>query len=150
MPTSACSVFSPPLLTCLHDFVHVCRRPDLKNVAVLEGGMLRHELYSMIHVPRLKHKNAAELFLGFGIGAVRSGDFAVFPIQGEGGFRRLERFSASPMPVGAKMVVVFKACVEQRVSLALGQGIELGFVEVSETQVFHSSSPCAPVKTGEV
>jgi hypothetical protein len=30
--------------------------------------MLRHELYSMIHVPRLKDENAAELFLGFRIG----------------------------------------------------------------------------------
>jgi hypothetical protein len=27
--------------------------------------MLRHELHSMIHVPRLKDENTAELFLGF-------------------------------------------------------------------------------------
>ena len=33
--------------------------------------MLRHELYCMIHVPRLKDGNAAELFLGFRMGAVR-------------------------------------------------------------------------------
>jgi len=68
--------------------------------------MLRHEVYSMIHVPRLKDENAAELFLGFRIGTVRRCDFAVLPIQGQGGFRRLKRFSTSPMPVGAKMVVV--------------------------------------------
>jgi len=40
---SACSVLSPSLL--------------------LQGRMLRHDLYSMIHVPHLKAANAAELFL---------------------------------------------------------------------------------------
>ena len=49
--------------------------------------MLRHELYSMIHVPRLKDENAAELFLGFRIGTVRSCDFA------------LEQRTDSPAPV---------------------------------------------------
>ena len=34
--------------------------------------MLRHELYSMIHVPRLKHANAAELLLGFLLGQRQS------------------------------------------------------------------------------
>ena len=57
----------------------------------------------MIHVPRLKDSNAAELFRGFRIGTVRSCDFAVLPVQGQGGFRRLKRFSNSKMPVGAKM-----------------------------------------------
>jgi hypothetical protein len=56
----------------------------------------------MIHVARLKDENAAELFLRFGIGTVRGYDFAVLPIQGQGGFRRLKRFSSSKMPVGAK------------------------------------------------
>src|SRR5215475_6143970 len=104
-PSSACSVLSPSLLTCLNHFVHVRRWPNLENAAVLQGRMLRHELYSMIHVLRLKDENAAELFLGFRIGTVRRCDFAVLPIQGQGGFRRLKRFSTSPMPVGAKMVL---------------------------------------------
>ena len=43
--------------------------------------MLRHELYSMIQVPRLKDENAAELFHGFRVGTVRRCDFAVLPIQ---------------------------------------------------------------------
>src|SRR5215472_9066338 len=81
-PSSACGGLSPSLLTCLHDFVHVRRWPNLENVAVLQGRMVRHELYSMIHVPRLKDENAAELFLGFRIGTVRSCDFAILPIQG--------------------------------------------------------------------
>jgi hypothetical protein len=102
--------------------------------------MLRHELYSMIHVPRLKHANAAELLLGFRIGTVGRRDFAVLPRQGQGGFRRLKRLS-SRMPVGAKMVVVFKACIEHGVSLALSHAIEFAFVVVSETDVFHGSSP---------
>src|SRR5262245_56568789 len=140
-PRSACSVFSPSLLTCLNHFVHVRYWPNLENAAVLQGRMLRHELYSMIHVPRLKDENAAELFLGFRIGTVRSCDFPVLPIQGRGGFRRLKRFSTSPMPVGAKMVVVFKAGVEHRVLLVLGHAFVFAFVEISQTDVFHCSSP---------
>jgi hypothetical protein len=61
---STCRVLSSSLLTCLHDFVHVPRWPNLENVAVRQRRMLRHQLYSMIHVPRLKDENAAELFLG--------------------------------------------------------------------------------------
>src|SRR5262249_22868777 len=74
---SACRVLSPALLTCLHQFIHARRGPNLENVAVLQSRMLRHKLYSMIHVPRLKDEYAAELFLGFRIGAVRGCDFAV-------------------------------------------------------------------------
>jgi hypothetical protein len=54
--------------------------------------MLRHELYSMIHVLRLKDENAADLLFGFRIGTVRGCDFAILPGQGQGGFRRLKRF----------------------------------------------------------
>src|SRR3954451_21093559 len=57
-----------PLLAGLHDFAHVACRPNLKNIAVFDGRMLRHELYSMIHVPRFQDENAAELFLGFRVG----------------------------------------------------------------------------------
>src|ERR1700721_1065252 len=91
----------------------------------------------MIHVPRLKDENAAELFLGFRVGTIRSCDFAVLPIQGQGGFRRLKSFSTSPMSVGAKMVIVFKACGEHRVLLALGHGFVFAFLVVSQTDVFH-------------
>src|SRR5215469_16655749 len=77
-PSSACSVLSPSLLTCLQDF---------------------------IHVPRLKDENAAELFLVLRVGTVGGCHFAVPPVHGQRGFRRLERFSASPVPVGAKMVI---------------------------------------------
>src|SRR4030095_13414134 len=129
-PSSACSVLSPSLLTCLHHFGQVRRWQNLKNAAVLQGRMLRHELYSMIHVPRLKDENAAELFLGFRIGTVRRCDFVVLPVQGQGGFLRLKRFSTSPMPVGAKMGVVFKACVEHRVLLALGHAFVFAFISI--------------------
>src|SRR6202045_1020327 len=138
---STCLVLSSSLLTCLHDFVHVPRWPNLENVAIRQRRMLRHELYSMIHVPRLKDENAAELFLGFRIGTVSSCHFAVLPIQGQGGFRRLKRFSTSPVPVGAKMVVVFKAYVEHGVLLALSHAIKFAFIVVSQANVFHCSSP---------
>src|SRR5215813_13941096 len=140
-PCSACSVLSPALLTCLHQFVHVRRGPNLENVAVLQGRMLRNELYSMIHVPRLEDENTAELFLGFRVGTVGGCHFAVLPVNGQRGFRRLERFSASPMPVGAKMVIVIKACVEHGVLFSRGHALEFAFVVVSETHVFHGSSP---------
>src|SRR5271157_5648579 len=127
-PPLSRGILSPSLLTCLHDFVHVPRWPNLEDVAIRHRRMLRHELYSMIHVPRLKDENAAELFLGLRIGTVGSCHFAVLPIQGQGGFRRLKRFSTSPVPIGAKMVVVFKAYVEHGVLLALGHAIEFAFV----------------------
>jgi len=59
-PSSVCSSRSPPLLACLHDFAHVSHRPNLENVAIRESRMLADELCCMIHVPRLKDKNAAE------------------------------------------------------------------------------------------
>src|SRR5580698_6661172 len=140
-PPSGCNVLSPPLLARLDDFVHVAHWTDLPSVAIRHRRMLRYELYSMIHVPRFKHKNPAELFLGFGIGTVGSSHFAVLPGQGQGGFRTLNRFSTTPVPVGAEMVVVFQACIEHGVSLALSHAIELAFVVVAKTEVFHCSSP---------
>src|SRR5215469_15883242 len=102
--------------------------------------MLADKLHSMIHVPRLKDENAAELFLGFRVGTVGGCHFAVLPVNGQRGFRRLERFSASPVPVGAKMVIVIKACVEHGVLFSRSHAFEFSFVVVSETDVFHCSS----------
>src|SRR5215472_9799271 len=140
-PCSACCVLSAPLLTFLHDLIHVPRWPNLENVAVLQGRMLADELYSMIHVPRLKDEYAAELFFGFGIGAVCSRHFAVLPIQGQGGLWPLKRFSTDPVAAGAKMVIIFKACVEHGVSLGLSHAVEFAFVVVAKTEVFHCFSP---------
>src|SRR5438132_7013174 len=75
----------------------------------------------MIEVSRLKDVNAAELFLGFRTGAVGRRDFAVFPVQGHRGLRRLKRYFGNNMSVGAQMVVVLKAFVEHCVLLVLGQ-----------------------------
>src|SRR6516165_4914225 len=94
-PSSPCGVLSPALLTCLHYFVHVRRWPNLENVAVRQRRMLADELYSMIHVPRFKDENAAELFLGFGVGTVGGCHFAVLARQGQGGFRTLKRFATT-------------------------------------------------------
>ncbi|HEY3037423.1 MAG TPA: hypothetical protein VGJ66_01740, partial [Pyrinomonadaceae bacterium] len=74
----------------------------------------------MIEVSRLKDLNAAELFLGFRIGAIRRRDFAVFPVQGLRGLGRLQRHFGNKMSVDAQMVVVLKAFVEYCVSLVLG------------------------------
>src|ERR1700694_3585746 len=67
----------------------------------------------MIEVSRLKDLNAAELFLGFRIGAVSGRDFAVLPVQGQRGLRRLKRYFGDKMSIGAQMVVVLKAFVER-------------------------------------
>ncbi|SRR5258705_6142413 len=74
----------------------------------------------MIEVSRLKDLNAAELFLGFRVGAVGRRDVAVFPVQGQRGLRRLKRYFGDKMSVGAQMVVVLKSFVERCVSLVLG------------------------------
>src|SRR5271165_5651876 len=98
----------------------------------------------MIEVSRLKDLNAAELFLGFRIGAISRRDFAVFPVQGHGGLRRLKRYFGNKMSVGAQMVVVLKAFVEHCVALVLGHPFEFSRLEVSQTDVFHCSSPRSP------
>src|SRR5579863_4925056 len=91
----------------------------------------------MIEVSRLKDLNAPNLFLGFRIGAVGRRDFAVFPVQGQRGLRRLKRYFGNQMSVGAQMVVVLKAFVERCVSLVLGHPFEFSWLEVSQTDVFH-------------
>src|SRR5712692_11322087 len=91
----------------------------------------------MIEVSRLKDLNAAKLFLGFRIGAVGRRDFAVFPVQGQSGLRRLKRYFGDKMSVGAQTVVVLKAFVERCVSLVLGHPFEFSWLEVSQTDVFH-------------
>src|SRR4029453_16728657 len=78
----------------------------------------------MIKVSHLKDLNAAELFLGFRIGAVGGRDFAVFPVQGQRGLRRLKRDFGNKMSVGAQMGVVLKAVVERCPSLVLGHAFE--------------------------
>src|SRR5215212_8421378 len=91
----------------------------------------------MIEVSRLEDENTAELFLGFRIGAVGRRDFAVFPVQGQRGFRRLKRYFGNKMSVGAQMVVILKAFVEYCVSLVLGHPFEFSRLEVSQTDVSH-------------
>src|SRR5687768_15792799 len=95
----------------------------------------------MIEISRLKDVNAAELFLGFRIGAVGRRDFAVFPVQGQRGLRRLKRYFANKMSARAKMVVVLKTFVEHCVSLVLRHPLECSWLDVSQTDVFHCSSP---------
>src|SRR5947209_17886822 len=94
----------------------------------------------MIEVSGLKDLNAAELFLGFRIGAVGGRDFAVFPVQGQRGLRRLKRYFGDKMSVGAQMVGVLKAFVERSVSLVLAHPFEFSWLDVSQTYVFHCSS----------
>src|SRR5437016_4079929 len=94
----------------------------------------------MIEVSRLKDLNAAKLFLGFRIGAIRRRDFAVFPVQGQRGLRRLKSYFGDEMSVGAQMVVVLKAFVKRCVSLALGHPLEFSWLEVSQADVSHYSS----------
>src|SRR6266566_8459504 len=91
----------------------------------------------MIEVSRLKDLNAAKLFLGFRIGAISRRDFAVFPVQGQRGLRRLKRYFGDKMSVGAQMVVVLKARVERCVSFVLGHPFEFSWLDVSQTDVFH-------------
>src|SRR5204862_2961733 len=95
----------------------------------------------MIEISCLKDLNAAKLFLGFRIGAVGRRDFAVFPVQGQRGLRRLKRYFGDKMSVGAQMFVVLKAFVERCVSLVLGHPFEFTWLDVSQTDVFHCFPP---------
>src|SRR5437660_2848320 len=95
----------------------------------------------MIEVSRLNDLNAAKLFLGFRIGAISRRDFAVFPVQGQRGLRRLKRYFGDKMSVGAQMVVVLKAFVERCVSLVLGHPFKFSWFDVSQAEVFHCFSP---------
>src|SRR6266436_6400949 len=91
----------------------------------------------MIEVSCLKDLNAAELFLGFRIGAVSRRDFSVFPVQGQRGLGRLKRYFGDKMSVGAQVVVVLKAFVEECVLLVFGHPFEFSWLDVSQTDVFH-------------
>src|SRR5213078_1047331 len=95
----------------------------------------------MIEVSCLKDLKAAKLFLGFRIGAISRRDFAVFPVQGQRGLRRLKRYFGNKMSVGAQMVVVLKAIVEHCVSLALSHPFKFSWREVSQADVFHPFLP---------
>src|SRR5271169_3809166 len=90
----------------------------------------------MIEVSRLKDLNAAKLFLGFRIGAIGRRNFAVFPVQGQRGLRRLKRYFGNKMSVGAQMVIVLKAFVEHCVSLVLGHPFEFPWLDASQTDEF--------------
>jgi hypothetical protein len=136
---SARSALTTALLTCFYQVAHVERWANVENAAVPQGWMLGDELYGMIHVARFEDENAAELFLGFRKRTVGGSDLAVFPIQGQGGFRRLKGFPASPVSVGAQMVVVLKAFVEHGVSLVLGHDRVFCWLVVSQTDVFHAA-----------
>src|SRR5215216_4623672 len=94
----------------------------------------------MVEVSRLEDLNATELFLGFRIGAVSRRDFAVFPVHGHGGLRRLKWYFGNKISVGAQVVVVLKAFVEYGVSFVLGHPFEFSWLEISQTDVFHCSS----------
>ena len=89
-PPSSRGILSPPPLALLYDFAQIRNRPYLIR-SHLHAWMLRDKLNGMIEASRLKDEKAGELFLGFRIGAVGRRDFAVFPVQGHGGLRRLKR-----------------------------------------------------------
>jgi hypothetical protein len=95
----------------------------------------------VIEISRLKDLNAADLFLGFRIGAVGRDDFAVFPGQGQRGLRRLKSYFGNKMSVSAQMVIVLKAFVEHCVALVLGHPLEFPLLDVSQTDEFHRSPP---------
>jgi hypothetical protein len=64
MIASSCDGLSPSLLALPNHFTHIDSWSYLEQRPILQDRMLRQKLNGMIHVPRLKHTNAAELFLG--------------------------------------------------------------------------------------
>jgi|SRR5882724_54708 len=90
----------------------------------------------MIEISRLKDLNAAKLFLGFRIGAIRRRDFAVFPVQGQRGLRRLKKPPLSGTTSFRAHVLIppRKAPFLQKVRLDGDFGIAGGQFEKSSTQ----------------
>ena len=95
----------------------------------------------MIEVSRLKDVKTAELFLGFRMGGRRSSRLCRLSSTGSPRFPEAEELLLHQMSVGSEMVIVLKALVEYGVSLVLGHPFEYPRLEVSQTDVFHCSSP---------
>jgi len=95
-------ILSPALLACLHDFALVPCWTYLENVAIRQSRMLADELCSTIHVPRLKDEHAAELFFGFGIGAVGRCHLCRSSNTGSGRSPALKPFSTGPVALARR------------------------------------------------
>jgi hypothetical protein len=77
----ACSLSA--LLTLFYYFGQIRNRAYLDGAkSMLKAWKLGDKLNGVIEVSRLKDLKAAELFLGFRIGAVGGRDFAIFPVDG--------------------------------------------------------------------
>src|SRR5579864_7185581 len=89
-PSSRGMLSPSSLLTLLYDFGQIHNWPYLnRSKSKFKAWLLGDKLNGVIEVSRLQDLNAAKLFLGFRIRAIRGRDFAVFPVQGHGGPRRL-------------------------------------------------------------
>src|SRR5687767_4392605 len=103
----------------------------------------------MIEVSRLNDVNAAELLLGFRIGTIGGRDFAVFPVQGQRGLRRLKRYFGNQMSGGAQMIVVFEAFVEHCVSLVVGHAFEFSWLMYPKQMYFIVADLSVTVSSNE-
>src|SRR5262245_32414012 len=74
-------VSSASLFTLVDHSGEVCGRTYLERPR-LHAGMLRHQLNRVIQVAGFQDKDAADLLLRFGIGAVGDGHLAILPAQG--------------------------------------------------------------------
>jgi hypothetical protein len=136
--SSSCGVLLSSMLALLDDFGQVRNRPYLdRSKSILKAWKLGDKLNGMIEISRLKDLNAADLFLGFRVGAVGCRDFAIFPVQGYCGLRRLKAIFGKEMAIGAQMIVVLKAFIEHCVSLVHGHPFEFSWLDVSQTDVSH-------------
>ncbi len=99
--SSSPGMLSPsPLLTLLYGFGQIHNRSYLnRSESILKAWLPGDKLHGMIEVSGFEGLNAAQLFLGFRIGAIRRRDFAVFPVQGQSGLRRLKRYFGDQMSV---------------------------------------------------
>ena len=99
--------------------------------------MLRQKLNGMIHVPRLKHTNAAELLLGFHIRDRRSSRLSRSSNTGSKRFQEaaepLRRQSVRWRANSRRTQSIRRHCV----SLVLGHGRVFCRLVVSQTDVFH-------------
>lgn len=118
--------------------------------ADLRAWMLRNDFDRVVQIAGLEDQDAAELFFGLCKRPVRYDDATVRIPQGCRGFRRLQRFAALEIAVGAELIVVLATAVHHFLLVGFGRGGERFGIIVSETDVFHKIDRLADTVLGPV
>jgi hypothetical protein len=85
------------------------------------AGVLGEELDGVAEIPGFQKKNAPQLFLGLGIGAIGDRDLSASATDSCSVLGGLKCFTAQEVPALAKLIVVSKTAFHERFTIALRQ-----------------------------